>query len=201
VTSSCETPLALDSILAYGRGELSSSEAEALEEHYFGCAACTARLEMVRRLEEEIATLFRQGRVSSSVTGELVRHASGVGLRLRVYELGPGERVACTAAPADDFVVLRLAVPGLADEEAVDLEAESVDLTSGERSSQLMTDIAVDRSAGEIVYAHSAALVRTFPRSRWTMTARLRGPRGERKLVPYELDHTPWQELPADQRA
>jgi hypothetical protein len=36
---------------------------------------------------------------------------------------------------------------------------------------------------------------RSLPRSEWTLQLRAHGPRGERRIGPYTMLHTPWQEL------
>jgi anti-sigma factor RsiW len=202
VSPPCRTPLALAELVAYERGELAVVDAERVEAHYFACAGCTRRLETVAALGAAIAGLFRAGRVSASVTAELLARATAGGLAVRSYRLAPGQIVACTAGPTDDFIAMRFGLTDLADGEAesVDLLAEILDVASGERRTQLTENVPVDHAEREIVYAWSAALVRTLPRTRWTMQARIRGPHGERTLGPYTLDHTPWDQLvePAD---
>jgi hypothetical protein len=195
LTARCTAPVPLESLIAWERGELDPVASDRIEEHVFGCAACTRRLEGVTGLAVGIRDLVAAGRLPSAVTGDLVEGAATRGLRLRTYRLAPGESVACTAAPDDDFVVVRLGVK-LEEGESVDLVAQVADLETGARDTRLTPDVPVDPAAGEIVYLYPGDAIRSLPRTVWSVTARVRGPRGERELGPYTLDHTPWEELP-----
>lgn len=194
MTLRCRAPAPLGDLIAWERGELAPPASDRLEEHVFGCAECTRRLEGVAGLAAGIRELVEAGAIPAAVSGELVEGAGERGLRLRTYRLAPGESVACTAGPGDDFVVVRL---GLQVEEGewVDLVAEVADLETGARDTRLTEDVPVDPGAGEIVYLYPGAAIRSLPRSRWSVTARVRGPRGERELGPYTLEHTPWEQL------
>jgi hypothetical protein len=193
--SRCSTPLPLQELLDWERGDLLAAEDTRVEEHLLGCGECAERLAEALRLGGEVARLVAQGRVSAAVTGDLVEAADRRGLRVRTYRLAPGEAVACTAAPEDGFVVVRLAVDARLGE-AVDLLSEVRDLTTGATSSRRIEDVPVDRSRGELVMLYSGDLVRSLPRTLWTLHAATRGPEGERLQGPYTLDHTPWSEGP-----
>jgi hypothetical protein len=65
---------------------------------------------------------------------------------------------------------------------------------AGTTSTMVRSDVVVDRDTGELIYLHPADQIRALPRTLWTMEARVRGPRGERSLGPFTLDHTPWDE-------
>jgi hypothetical protein len=192
--TTCGAPLGLEELAAYVTGELPAEAAERIEEHYFGCARCAHRLEGVQALGQGVRELLRGGLVSVAATDALVGHAGASGINLRMYRLAPGEQVACTAAPGDDFVVIRL---GLAIDamESVDVTAEVLDVDAGRAESRLTEDVTVDRAAGEIVYLYAGDLVRSLPRTRWTMHAQVRGPAGARTVGPYVLNHTPWERL------
>jgi hypothetical protein len=200
VSPSCASPLPLDRLIAYQLGELPEDEAATVEQHYFACGRCAERLAAVVRLQQGIVALVREGRITSSVTAALVDRVTVEGLQVRSYHLAPGQQVACTAAPLDDFVVVRLALPREPSQsiDRIDLATEVTLLPSGETRQQMAEDVAIDRSSGEIVLAFSGDLVRSFPRTRWTMTARLHGAASQRSLGPYTLDHTPWEQLPPD---
>ncbi|MBX3468146.1 MAG: hypothetical protein KF878_14840 [Planctomycetes bacterium] len=191
---SCGAPLSLEALLAYRQGELDDAAAGEVEEHYFACAACAAALAWLEGLGAAVAGLVGVGAVSAAVTGALVERAAAQGLRVRTYRLAPGGRVACTAAPEDDLVALRLAVDA-PEGEGVDLVAEVVDAASGARFTRRTDDVVVDRVAGEAVLVHAGAQIRAFPRTRWELELRTRGP-APRALGAYTLEHTPWEELP-----
>lgn len=196
MTRPCAEPLSLGELLAYYLGELDDERQSGVEKHYFGCEACSRRLEAVARLALGVTAVVREGKVSSSVTSELVRRGVERGLRVRSYQLQAGEQVACTAAPSDDFVAIRL---GLDADPAssVDVEVEWVALDTREVESRRVSDVCYDRQAGEIVLLFAGDQVRQFPKSRWTMDAVVRSPSGSRRVGPYTLNHTPWEQLGA----
>jgi hypothetical protein len=196
MTRRCPDPVSLSDLVAWERGELAPAVSDRVEEHVFGCGDCTRRLEAVAALGAGIWDLVAAGAVPASVTGGLVSEAGKKGLTLRTYRLAPGESVACTAGPDDDFVVVRLGVE-VEEGESVDLVADVVDLESGGHDRQVTEDVSVDPATREVVYLYPGDTIRALPRSRWSVTARVRGTKGERHLGPYTLNHTPWEQLPA----
>jgi hypothetical protein len=194
LTPPCAAPIPLEDLIAWERGDLGSQASDRIEEHVFGCARCTRRLEGVAALASGIRELVGAGALPSAVTGEVVERAATQGLRLRTYRLSPGDSVACTAGPDDDFVVVRLEVQVEAGE-SVDLVAQVADLESGGRDTRLTEDVPVDPASGEVVYLYPGDVIRSLPRTLWSVTARVRGPKGEREQGPYTLDHTPWGQL------
>lgn len=198
----CEEPLALTELLSYERGELPAQAAARVEAHYFECPSCTRRLETLSQVAHGVKEVMRAGQVSASVTRALLERAAAGGIALRSYRLAPGATVACTAAPSDDFVVVRLVLPGIETwaVDRIDLLAEVFDLSSGQRSTHETQAVDHDLATGEVIYAWSGDRVRAQPRAQWRMQARLRGPAGERLIGPFTLDHTPWEQLPANER-
>jgi hypothetical protein len=195
VISRCSDPIPLEDLIAWERGELDPAASDRLEEHVFGCAECTRRLEGVAGLAVGIQELVGAGAIPVAVSGGLVERAEERGLQLRTYRVAPGESVACTAGPGDDFVVLRFGLE-VEEGESVDLVAEVANLETGGRDTQLIEDVPVDPDAREVVYLHPGAEIRSLPRTLWSVTARVHGPRGERELGPYTFNHTPWEQLP-----
>lgn len=192
--------MALDELVAYARGELPASAEDRVEEHLFACDACARALEDVQRLAAGVAALARGGHVGASTTDALVSRAAREGLRLRTYRLAPGEEAPCTASPDDDYLVVRLAVPSALGEERVDVAREGVEVASGARHAWVAEDVLVDRAGDEVVLMFPAAAIRALPRSRWRFDLHARGPGAPRLVGRYGLDHTPWEELPADRR-
>lgn len=191
----CPTPLPLEALIAYERKELAARDEAQLEEHFFGCASCAAKLAMVSRLGASIQELVEHGGVASTVTERLVEQAAEAGLQLRRYRLGPNEQVACTVAPDDDFVVTRLDLQ-VARDEQVDVVSEYTDLASGATQTHLSEDVAVDRREGAVVILTPGSVIRSLPRTRVVLRARAVGPEGqERWIGPYTFDHTPYREL------
>lgn len=80
------------------------------------------------------------------------------------------------------------------------MHAEFVDVRTGERREIVNTDIPVPRTTRELLYAHSAARIRSLPRTRVTLRATARGMHGDPAATAYTLDHTPWHELPPTAR-
>jgi hypothetical protein len=187
MSTRCASPLSLDSLAAYALGELSGQAEAAVEEHYFGCAECTERLQWLQSLSHGVASLVRQGLVSSGVRGAWVQRAGEQGLRLRQYTIDCGKSVNCTVGADDDFVVVHLSV-GESPPGELHVETEFHDLDRGHRERRDLPAQFVDRDTGEITYAFSGALVRSFPRSRWVM--HVRGEDG-RRLGPYTMNHVP----------
>jgi anti-sigma factor RsiW len=180
----------LGELAAYRLGELAEPAEQALEEHYFGCSECAERLAWLDSLAVSLLDVVRAGRVSSNVSAAWVSQARDQGVRLRSYELGPGQAVECTVSPDDDFVILRLrmdaSIAG-----PVDVETEWTDLDAGRTNQNDLNGMFVDPVTHELLYAFSADLVRTYPRSRWVMQVRPRG--AQSAFGPFTLNHTPWQ--------
>jgi hypothetical protein len=187
----CTSPLSLEELLAYRSDELSDAQADRVEEVYFACAVCAKRLAWLEELTSEVRRLVRSGAVSAGITTALLESAKSNGLVFRTYALAPGTTVACTAAPEDDFILVRLAVPA-ATEGRVDLKTEMLDLDTGRQSEHFTADVPVDKTTGELLVAYSGGVIRSYPRSRWTVEAIVHGPEGKRTTGPYVLDHTPW---------
>ncbi len=179
----------LGELAAYRLGELSPAEEQELEEHYFGCSECAERLAWLDALAVSLRDVVRAGRVSSNVSEEWVAQARGQGIRLRSYEVGPGQAVECTVSPDDDFVIVRLRMDG-STVGPVDVEAEWTDLNAGRKLRNDLSDLFVDSATHELVYAFSADWVRTLPRSRWVMQVRAHG--AQSPLGPFTLNHSPW---------
>lgn len=192
----CSSRASLADLVDYHRGELSDEAAARVEDAYFSCGACASLLAWITSLDDRITSLVRSGALTSGVTGALLDRAVRDGVRLRSYRLAPGTQVACTAAPDDDFVVVRLATSAEAGD-SVTLRTEAALLDTGTQSSHTTEDVPIDRTTGEIIVAYSGDWIRSVPRSRWTVHATIRGLSGERSEGPYVLDHTPWHELVA----
>lgn len=192
----CIAPIPLAELIAYDRGELDEAREADIEAHYFDCAACTLRLQSIADLAAGIVDLVRHAMVSASVTADFVARSVDAGLRIRTYRLGPGEQRACTAAPDDDFVAIRL---GLELETAtnVDIAVEWTAVETGATDTRSYDEVTHDRGTNEVILLFAAAQVREFPRSQWRMSAVIHEADGERRVGPYTLNHTPWEQLQA----
>lgn len=188
----------LERLLAYRLGELGPAEEGELEAHLFECEECSQRARWLIPVEHDLKRLFHAGQLSTGASAHLVEHAAACGLTLRTYVIEPGESVACTAAPDDDLIVVRLRL-GAREGESVDLDVDTRLLLPDEDEavSRVLEDATLDVDSGELVYLFSAAYVRGMPRSQWVMRARVQGPQGTREVGPYTMDHTPWEQ-PSD---
>ncbi len=54
MTTSCQAPVPFEALIAYHMRELSEADAERVEEHYFSCAYCSERLELMSRFEQGV---------------------------------------------------------------------------------------------------------------------------------------------------
>jgi hypothetical protein len=194
----CEQLLSVEQLIAYDLGELSAQAVEQVELHYFSCAECSERLSGLLDLRDAIRTVTHRGGVTVSVPARFVDSARARGLKVRRYELGPEQQVACTIAPEDDFVAICLKL-GEADVAKVDVAVEWTTLDTQAREQSLVENVLFDRAAGQIVLLFSGAQVRSFPKSQWRMEARLSAPAETaapvRSIGPYTLNHTPWEQL------
>lgn len=194
MSENCNTPLELDELLAYRYGELDPVQSERVEQHYFSCDACSRRLAALERLSQGINQAVRGGMISATVTPSLLGRSRRDGLRVRSYRVGPGEEVACTAAPSDDFVAIHLTLDADASA-AVDVAVDWTDLERDLHESRYVADVARDPESREVVLLFAARQVREFPRSQWRMRAIVRSTSGEQRIGPYTLNHTPWDQL------
>ena len=192
-SQTCAAPLASDVLVDYSLGELEAAVEGAVEDHLFSCEHCSRALEAVVQVGRGTAALVADGAVSAAVTATVVQQLIARGAQVRQYRLAPGDTVACTAAPDDAFVAVRLGGP-LAGLDDVTLDVDFHDLAPGERHVATVADVPVDVSAQELVLLMPGDVVRAYPRSRWTMQAR--GHRGGDPVAlgPYALDHTPWEQ-------
>jgi len=194
MSTNCNAPIELDDLLAYRFGELDPAQSERVEQHYFSCDACSRRLEALERLGQWLTQAVRDGIISATVTPALLERVRRDGLRVRSYRVGAGEQVACTCAPTDDFVALHL-ILDVAASAAVDVAVAWTDLERGLDESRTVQDVARDPSSREVVLLFAARQIREFPRSHWRMQAIVRDTSGERRIGPYTLNHTPWDQL------
>ena len=182
----CENPIGLETLLAYWLGEVPEKSEAMLEEHLFGCAHCTKRLEGLASLAAGVRAAVKDGRVTLVVSARFVEAMKQAGLALREYRLGPGGSVNCTIGADDDAVISRLEAP-LAGVERVDL----VRAQGGGESEIRVADVPFDPQTGEVLVVPSAAWLKTMPAFTMRMRLIAVGQAGESQIGEYTFNHSP----------
>ena len=167
-------------LVAYWLGELDEAREAAVEEHYLGCAECSAWLAEVEAMADGVRRAFATGLVRFVVTPQFIERLRARGLRLREYRVPCNGSVNCSVGPEDDVLVGRL---------QASLEGvERVDVIAGE---QRLENVAFDPASGEVIVTPSIAHVRTLPAHRRVMKLVAVGAEGERVLGEYTFNHSP----------
>ena len=185
----CAEPIEFEALVAYWVGELPTAAEARIEEHLFGCAHCTRRVEELAALAYGIRAVVRRGAVQAVITPPFLEFMKQQGMRIREYRLAPGERVACTIRADDDAVVGRLQAP-LAGVKRVDA-LHSLDFGDGQVQQWRAEDLPFDASTGEVLSLPSAEALKRSPAH--TLCVRLLAvdESGERPLGEYTFAHTP----------
>jgi anti-sigma factor RsiW len=167
-------------LVDYWFGELPEKDEAAFEEHLFGCAECSAKLEGLAALGAAVRAAYRAGEVRAVISHALLEAMKREGLRLREYRMAPGASVNCTIAAADDFVVSRLAAPLSG--------ARRVDVVT---SSGRFEDVPFDAAAGEVLVIPAPAALKRRGAFTYHMRLVAVADAGERVLGEYTFLHTP----------
>ena len=159
---------------------------EALEEHYFGCAACSERLTWLSELATALpAVLERRGGQRLVLTREVIERLERGGVRMRHYHFDDHRQIACTVGAEDDLVVTWIPVTAAADEIiACDM------LGPGGVVFATSDDMPFDRGRGELVLGEPAVGLRRLPDVVMRLQLRAIGPAGVRDLGEYVYNHS-----------
>jgi hypothetical protein len=176
-------------LVDYLLGELTAEEETSLEEHFFECDTCASRLRSIESIGLSVADAVLHAAVGANVNGAFVDRVVRDGLTVREYRIPAGETVACSAGP-EDLVVVRLAAD-FGDAENLQLQVTLHDLERDETSPVPARRIEADRDLGEVVLVFPGEVVRTYPRSRWTLSVSADAPSGSTRFGPFVMDHTP----------
>jgi hypothetical protein len=191
--SACTGPLTLGELVDYWADELTPAAEAAAEEHLFGCADCSERLQWIAEVAQATHGLLRQGRVPLALTSALLARLEQDGVRIRHHRVDAGGHTHCTAGPDDDLIGLTLRGEFRAGER-VDL----VYLEAPEFLRERRTGLPVDSERGEVVLVERGAAVRALPAQRLRLALYGVGPSGQRTIGEYTLLHTPWPGAAAD---
>lgn len=198
MSPACEAPIPFDVLIAYHARELLETEHERVEEHYFGCAYCSERLEVLSRLADGVRGLVHGGQLFACSTLAMVQRARAQGVVVREYRTDPGEHVHCTAGPEDDLLVTRYG--GLLGITSVDLHFRGQILGTDQLIQMEHQDAPVDQQTGDLVLIAPGALNRSMPPLEIEVRLTVHAASGSHDVGPYYYHHRPWDMLDDDER-
>ena len=198
MSTPCEAPVPFQALIAYHQRELSEAEAERVEEHYFSCAYCSKRLELMSRLEQGVRDLVHRGQLMASSTMAMVEHARARNIVVREYRTEPGEHVQCTAGPDDELLVTRYG--GLRGVTSVDVHFRGAIVGTDQSIQMEFPDAPVDQRTGDLVLIAPGALNRSLPPVEIEVRLTVHTASGSHEAGPYHYHHRPWDLLDDDER-
>jgi Putative zinc-finger len=149
----CPAPLPWKTLVDYWAGDLDQAATDAVEEHLFGCGACTAAAARVAAVTEAL-----RAALPPVVTRARVESLRATGVRVRENAFSPGRREEVLFARDADLLIHRLAGLDLTHADRVDLRMTS------ESTGQLIVavdGVPFDASEGTVLVAcqrHYASL-------------------------------------------
>ncbi len=170
---------------------------DALEEHVFGCAACTERLTWLAALARAVPPVVEHhGGLRLALTRETVERMERGGVVLRHYHFDDTRSINCTVGRDDHFVVSWIPVTVAA--------GESITATMVAPDGTIFAaddDLPFDHARGELVIAAPAASLRLLPDILLRLHLHAVGPAGTRSLGEYLYNHqAPRHEPTLDRR-
>lgn len=151
--ASCLAPLPWETLVDYWAGELAGDEVDAVEEHLFGCAECSASSARIAAIAGGVRSLLPPFLARADVEALRAR-----GLRVEENPCAAGERHEAVFARDLDVLLHRLGGLELADAVSVDVQI------AAESSGEVLVDakgVPFERAEGAVLVAcqrHFAAL-------------------------------------------
>jgi hypothetical protein len=173
-------------LLAYWLNELDQTAADAIDEHLFECDGCGARLRELLRVGGAIRRELLGGNVSTVVTEPFIRRLRDAGLRIREYNVQPGDSVNCTIAPDDDLVFSQLHAP-FGELRQVDLVFDD----PGGGPVHRARHIPFNAAAGKVTFIPPVTALRTLGHATQRMRLVSVENGAERVLGEYIFNHSP----------
>jgi hypothetical protein len=180
----CATPLDAAVLADYWLGLLSQSEQDAIEEHFFSCEECSARLAEITALAAELRALANEGSLRVIVSERFLERAAAEGMTIRQYAPPRGGRIDCTVTLKDDLLIGRLAA------DFSELQRIDLAICDGEGIERMrMTDIPFRPSQGTLLLHESITRAKAAPSE--VMIARIVAvdENGDRLIGEYTFDH------------
>lgn len=183
---SCAEPIPFGTLIEYWLGELGEKDEARIEEHFLGCAQCSAALDALVALGEGVRTAFENGAVQAVLSAAFVTTMKEHGMRVREYPVAPGGSVYCTIGKDDDAVIGRLKAPlaGLG----------RVDVVGTDEAGRLLfrlDDVPYDPATGEVLISPPAAALKQMPAHTERVQLLAVEPQGEREIAHYTFFHAP----------
>jgi hypothetical protein len=179
MTPSCAHPIPWATLVDYWAGDLDGGETDAVDEHLFGCAACTATSARVAAVTEAVREALPP--VISQASVDRLR-ASGVRVRENAFQ--PGGRDEVHFTPDTDLLIHRLEGLPLGDAARVDFQITSE--SSGEVITALDA-VPFDAATGTVLVACQRHYV-TLPHDT-VMTVSIHNPSAPPRTARYTILH------------
>ena len=145
MSSTCSTPIAWETLVAYWAADLPGTELDALEEHLLGCASCTAASARVAAVTEGIRKL-----IPPVLDRARLDRLRARGLRIVENPVAPGERKECVFPVGVDILLHRLGGLTLRDTKVLGLKV----LVESTRDVMFeFPDVPFDARSGEVLVA------------------------------------------------
>lgn len=182
----CAESIPSATLVEYWFGELPAEAEARIEEHFLGCAQCSAELETLALLGQGVRAAFEKGAIHAVISTPFLSTMKERGMRLREYPVAPGESVYCTIGKDDDAVVARLKAPlaGFG----------RVDLVATDETGKLLyrvDDVPYDPAAGEVLFCPPAAALKQMPAHTQRVRLLAIAPGAERAIADYTFFHAP----------
>jgi hypothetical protein len=185
----CKEPINFEYLVAYWLGELPAGDEQKIEEHLFGCAHCTRRLEWLAALSEGVRAAVRAGALGIVVSAPFVEAMKRSGMRLREYRLHPGGRVDCTIRADEDAAVSHLHA-SLGGVRRLDV-LQRIDVGGVEQPEVRLEDVPFDPRSGEMIFIPQPAALKKMPAHRFRVRLVSVGEAGEVPVGEYTFEHSP----------
>lgn len=156
-----------------------------LEEHLFECGECAAALERIHRTATAIVLAVREAALGSGATTALLNRMSRDRLNVRHYTILPGETVACSVAPNDDFMAGRLVLPD-GDFERIDMRV----LDASAQELMRVDDVVVDARHRQVILFIPAQPVLSEGSATTHYVLVAPSASGEREIGRYSMAHS-----------